>query len=196
MARPVEIDDEKLLRVARELFLEKGAGVSTVEIARRAGIAQGSIFRRYKSKVELFRAAMLSQNFPFFSSLQENVEKVGLRRALIETGHQIIELYRKILPVAVMSWSNRGLIGTRKGAVSEIPKPVTAMFDFFRQQMEAGNLRKSDPRVMAAAYIGPCMGYVFGELMGRRPHPVPAKEFVEGYVDLLWAGISPERRRA
>ncbi len=45
---------KKILEVATVLFAEKGyASTSTSEIAKKAGVAEGTIFRHYKSKKEL-----------------------------------------------------------------------------------------------------------------------------------------------
>ncbi|NIK68520.1 MULTISPECIES: TetR/AcrR family transcriptional regulator [unclassified Paenibacillus] len=44
----------KIVRAASEIFAEKGfAASSTSEIAQRAGVAEGTIFRHYKTKKEL-----------------------------------------------------------------------------------------------------------------------------------------------
>lgn len=41
----------KILQAAVEIFAEKGyAATSTSEIAKRAGVAEGTIFRHYKTK--------------------------------------------------------------------------------------------------------------------------------------------------
>src|SRR5215204_535534 len=56
--RPPVISTERLLAVAREVFLELGIRATAAEVATRAGIAEGTIFHRFKSKEELFRAAM------------------------------------------------------------------------------------------------------------------------------------------
>ncbi|WP_232057775.1 TetR/AcrR family transcriptional regulator [Listeria sp. PSOL-1] len=48
---------KKIIQAAIELFSEKGfAGTSTSEIARRASVAEGTIFRHYKTKKDLLMA--------------------------------------------------------------------------------------------------------------------------------------------
>jgi len=47
MPRPAKIKDEEILAAAREVFLEKGIRATTAEVAKRAGIAEGSIFNRF-----------------------------------------------------------------------------------------------------------------------------------------------------
>jgi len=64
MPRPVSIQDEVILNAARELFLERGLDVATSEIAARAGVSQGTIFKRFRTKQALFivkRACLLAR---------------------------------------------------------------------------------------------------------------------------------------
>ena len=42
------ISKERLLVVAREVFLELGIRATTLEVAMRAGVAEGTIFHRFK----------------------------------------------------------------------------------------------------------------------------------------------------
>ena len=58
MARPTSIKDETIVAAAREVFLERGIQATTAEVAERAGVSEGSVFKRFKTKSELFRAAM------------------------------------------------------------------------------------------------------------------------------------------
>ena len=54
MGRPKLIEDEELLSAAREVFVEKGIGASTREIAAKAGISEAVIFQRHDTKADLF----------------------------------------------------------------------------------------------------------------------------------------------
>ena len=56
MPRPRLIDDATLLAAAREVFVEKGVGATTREVARYAGVSEGVIFQRYATKADLFFA--------------------------------------------------------------------------------------------------------------------------------------------
>ncbi|EAD5296161.1 helix-turn-helix transcriptional regulator, partial [Listeria monocytogenes] len=47
----------RIVAASIELFAEKGyAGTSTNEIAKKAGVAEGTIFRHYKTKKDLLMA--------------------------------------------------------------------------------------------------------------------------------------------
>lgn len=80
-----ELDDQltpkqrQILKAAVEMFAEQGyASTSTSEIAKRAGVAEGTIFRHYKTKKELLFAIVspMITKFavPFFA--QHFVKKV------------------------------------------------------------------------------------------------------------------------
>jgi AcrR family transcriptional regulator len=56
---PGQVDEHKsqaILTAASELFVEKGAGASMAEIARRAGVSKQTLYNRYPSKAHIGRA--------------------------------------------------------------------------------------------------------------------------------------------
>ncbi|SNQ49630.1 Transcriptional regulator, TetR family [Frankia canadensis] len=52
---------EHLLAVARETFDEAGPDASLVEIARRAGVGQGTLYRHFPTRAALLRAVLASR---------------------------------------------------------------------------------------------------------------------------------------
>lgn len=54
--RDVQRNQERVLAAARDLFAERGADVTMEEVARRAGVGVGTIYRRFLSKEHLFAA--------------------------------------------------------------------------------------------------------------------------------------------
>ncbi|MEE3849287.1 TetR/AcrR family transcriptional regulator [Gordonia sp. LSe1-13] len=53
MRKDASINRERLLDAARELFAEKGLGVTLNDIARHAGVGVGTAYRRFANKEEL-----------------------------------------------------------------------------------------------------------------------------------------------
>jgi len=78
---PVTEKQKAIIRAAVELFSEKGyAATSTREIARRAGVAEGTIFKQYPTKKDLMLwitgRIIHSALFPFISNgVSELLEK-------------------------------------------------------------------------------------------------------------------------
>ena len=80
VARPKSITNEQILGAAQDAFLESGLAATTADIARRAGISEGTIFKRFGSKDDLFLAAMgLEQEPPWVATLDELVGNGDLR---------------------------------------------------------------------------------------------------------------------
>ena len=92
----------------------------------------------------------------------------------------------------MMTWSNREEFTPCPGnEESPFPPAARALIQFFDTQVQAGRIRKTNPRVLAATYFGGLMNYALVEII-RRGHPVPADEFVPGFVDVLWEGVAPK----
>ena len=64
MARTRSISNEQILDAAREIFMEQGIEAKTSDIARHAGVSEGTIFARFKTKEALFVEAMAMPQMP------------------------------------------------------------------------------------------------------------------------------------
>src|SRR5678815_559239 len=129
MARVPTIKDEDILEAAREIFLARGFQATTAEVADRAGISEGSIFNRFKSKVDLFRAAIRSQlDEPrWVASLSDRVGTGSIQETLVDLGLEIVEFLRVTTPLLMMSWSNPGPDGVPCHMGSPDPPPLRAL---------------------------------------------------------------------
>jgi AcrR family transcriptional regulator len=199
MARPATIKDETIIEAAREVFLERGIRATTAEVAERAGVSEGTVFKRFRSKTELFTAAMQSHiaEPAWFATLTERVGKGSVEQALFDVGMEMIAFFRTIMPLMMMSWSNPGPDGLPEPLRMENPPPLRALralAGFFEAEMRAGRLRRHDPEIVARAFLGGMNSYVFFEVLlkSQVQLPLPAETYVRGLVSALWSGIEPE----
>jgi len=197
--RPTTITDEQILEAARAVFLERGISATTAEVAARAGVAEGSLFNRFKTKFDLFQAAMKLEAPAWKRTLGERAGQGDLRAQLTDLGTQILQFLRRVLPLVMMSWSNRTCLFEDFDPEQAGPlHSLAQVTEFFAAEMRAGRLRPSDPGVLAHAYLGGIHNYVFFEILreqaaarpGARKRaaksaPLPAEEFVRRLVDLL-----------
>jgi AcrR family transcriptional regulator len=194
MPRPPTITDEQILRAAREVFLEKGVTATTAEVARRAGCAEGSIFKRFPTKTELFQAAMKgATELPeWIKTLCEGPGQGDLYNKLVQSGLEAIEFFRRIMPLMMMSWSH-------PSAACDAPvqppavRALKRLAAYFDAEMRLGRLRKHDPEIFARVYAGSMVHYVFMEvvLSAQEQLPLPPETFIRGLVDLIWSGARP-----
>jgi AcrR family transcriptional regulator len=199
VARPTTITNEQILLAARLVFLEKGIRGTTAEVARRAGIAEGSIFKRFKTKEELFCAAMSEDGVPpFMALLERRAPDEDLRKTLLAVGLEMIEFFRNILPAVMMSWSNAGAIPLHLRGPNPPPvRTVRAIAEFFQQEIRAGRIAKTDPEVLARLFLGSVQNYVFFELIAREGTRALMSErvYLRRVIQVLWDGVSPWRSK-
>jgi len=198
--RPPVISTERLLDVAREVFLELGIRATTSEVASRAGIAEGTIFHRFKSKEELFRAAMRFDPDAALVIVEALPARAGvgdLRQTLIEFAESFIELGRVAMPVMMMSWSNpeAQLCAERtQERTARYERVLAALTTFFEREMALGRLRRTEPEVLSRMLIGSLHHFCMTELfMGVATGRFSPREFAGHVADVLLAGHTAER---
>jgi AcrR family transcriptional regulator len=198
--RPPLISDERLLEVAREVFLERGIRATTLEVAQRAGASEGVVFHRFKSKDALFRAAMRfeARDLPglLLTTLQTEAEKdLEIRETLIRIASVMIELGRVALPLLMMSWSNPNAGPIHSAEEHSGFREVIKHFaSYFEAKMSEGKLRRVDAEILARTFMGAthhyCLTQLFAEETGVLP--MPEGMYIRGLVDLLLTGAEPE----
>jgi AcrR family transcriptional regulator len=86
-AERAEATRASLLRVARDLFAERGyAGVGTEEIVRRAEVTRGALYHHFRDKKDLFRAVHEQVERELVESLGARIAGIDDARELLATG--------------------------------------------------------------------------------------------------------------
>lgn len=196
--RPPSIDTDALLQVARQVFLEQGFRATTQEVAEKAGISEGLIFHRFKTKEGLFRAAMNLPEEVLPDLLLHAVEKLDgleLRDALMRLASAVLEIGKVGIPLMMMSWSNPNVCNDmpydkNKARFREVMKRLAA---YFESQMESGKLRHVDPEIIARTFLGSLHHYCMTRILAGNEAGtiIPEGMFVRGLVDLVLDGIVP-----
>lgn len=197
MARPTTISDEAILDAARAVFLSKGPAGTTAEIAQQAGISEGSIFKRWKSKDALFRASMEGGfvDGTWIAKLPSRVGKGELRAQLDEIAREIMALFHAVIPLHMMGAS----LGDEAHAHMKRPDapPIVArqrLAAYFDAERRLGRIRESaDVDVLARTMIGSLYSFVALKLMigENDPAPIADETYARGLVEVLYRGIAP-----
>lgn len=198
MARPAIIQDSSILDAARDVFLSRGFRATTAEVAARAGVSEGSIFKRFRSKFELFQAAMgsLDELPPFAKRLIESAGTGDLAQRLFDLGGGLAEHLRRVVPLHLMAWSNPGPDGAPQMYEHEDAGPLAVIkivAGYFAAEMRAGRLARRDPEIVARTFIGAVHNFVVVDLLFRAQDtmPMPEETFLRGLIDLLLRGMEP-----
>lgn len=199
MARPVTISDELILDAAREVFLEHGIRGTTAEVASRAGVSEGIVFKRFKNKEALFHAAMQAKAIDtvgWVATLPSRVGKGALRDQLYDVGMAAAKLFESIIPLHMHAFANRR-VDDRSSPFGDFlePPPLTArkrLTTYFEAEKALGRIGDVDADVVARTFLGAIYNFISLELMmvGHDPHPMPKSTFVRGLVDVVLGGAS------
>lgn len=211
MGRPAIVDTEDLLRVAREIFLAQGFAVPTATIARAAGISEGSIYKRFATKEDLFFAAMGFPEPTWAVGLRERAGQGEIRAALAELFLSLIDFFRELIPRTMMMWSCRALAHSSvlfQRPDSPVRRSVITLAAYLESEMALGRLRRTSSDAVARVLLGTAHNFVFYEIMGldlrettASPPPAvadplrsearDAHAFTEEIIDLLMHGLLP-----
>ena len=194
MARPITITDEQILEAARTVFLKDGMNASTVEIARLAGVSEGSIFRRFPTKDALFRAAIKPPSVPSWVRELDLLSGQGeMRDNLIRIVREIIHFAQERIPFAMLGWSHKpSSDSVSPDEEAPIVRDSRRLAWFLQQEVERGRLRPCQVDMVARLLLGPCLNLVLDSVVNKQP--LTAEEidrFTADLVETLWQGIAP-----
>ncbi len=196
MARPTTITDEQILEAARALFLDKGLAASTAEIAKAAGVSEGTIFNRFGTKAGLFEAAMgLGEQLPEMLKLAELAGRNTVEENLTSFICRFIEVMREVMPRLHLALTHPSMKAEELLRRHPDPPPLRglrAIMGYLDAEQRAGRLGNHDPEVAARVFLGAIQSYVFFETMGLNERmPLPPATFARGLVHTILHGIAP-----
>ncbi len=201
MSRPVTIDDEDLIAAARAVFSELGMRATTAEIARRAGVSEGILFKRFRTKWELFHAVMLSierTGRRWTDGLGERVGRGRIRDELESIAHEGVGFFRLLVPLHMMSGSSpehHEIAKKEWGNTHPALESRRAFEAYFEAEKRLGRIGRVDAEVLARTFLGALYNFVAMEFLTGplEEHPLSDARYVRVLVDLLLGGIAGPR---
>jgi AcrR family transcriptional regulator len=197
MARPPKITTEEIIAVARQVFLEQGAGASTLLIAEKAGISEAAIFKRFGTKQALFLASMgISDNHPWVSVLSKGTPTPEIRQDLIEICSQILEVYQDVMPRVFMMMNQRKLSFPPPMLVPPPIRDTQLLGGYLDRAIAKGYIKPCTAITVAHAIVGAINSYVIMQNMPMLPFPqiksIEPELFIQNLIDTIWIGIDPQ----
>lgn len=118
-ARPLRADARRnralILQAAQEAFTEEGKLVPLDEIARRAGVGAGTVYRHFPSKEALFEAVFLLR-----------IENLAARaRAMVSDTDPEQAFFDFLAHMVAEGWAKRDLVDAMSGAGIDVTAPTS-----------------------------------------------------------------------
>jgi len=188
---------QQILDAAQRLIEKEGfSRLTTSEIAREAGYAEGTIFKHFQRKDDLALAVVL-ENAPRFrdiiagkqagtGSVQKNLQDITLAA---------LRLSEKLIPMAAALFADANLLRRQRQALSKTGQGPREAFDliasYVSQEQQLGRIsRRLTPLMVSSLLLGSCFHRAFlRQALGRHLLPMKDGEFASALVFTLINGL-------
>jgi len=178
---------EKIEQATLALFAEKGVDRTTIgDIARAAGIAEGTLYRHYPSKEELVWQ-LFSRNYLRLATQLDALQaaRSGLRAKLAAMVGLFCSLYERDPDMF------RFLLLVQHGQLERVTAgmqtPVTVLKAVIEAAVARGEIPRQDAEVATAMVLGIVLQVAVFKVYGRLPQPLGA--FAERLTEGCWRAL-------
>lgn len=186
---------ERILRGAVKVFAKKGFYASRVnEIARAAGVADGTIYLYFKSKDEVLTSLFEDRIARLLQLLREEVDRTaGAQqrvRRIVEFQLGLLEGERDLAEVITVNLRQSTRL-LKQYATRRFLEYLDLMAQVVADGQRAGEIRDDvSPRIMARAIFGAMDGIAMTWALGNA-EPGGLKRAASQLADVLIAGLAP-----
>jgi AcrR family transcriptional regulator len=185
----------QILDAATTVFAEKGFHRATIkDVARAAGIADGTIYTYFSSKTEVLLGILNRLNestereMQFALGSEQDVR--AFFKAYVRQRISLIwpnaEVFRAVLPEMLVNAELRDLY------YQQVLVPTFRVAEhYFLAQMEEGQLRKVDVPLAVRAIAGTVFGLLMIQLLGDELIAARWEELPEVLTTLMFDGLKP-----
>ncbi|MCX7709559.1 MAG: TetR/AcrR family transcriptional regulator [Clostridia bacterium] len=198
--------EQKILESAIHVFSEKGfSAATTSEIAKNAGVAEGTIFRYFKTKKDILRGILVQTiNIMSGKVVIEAVEKIlndsegkELRVVLKEFIHDRIKLVDHIFPMARVIITEALFHEDVREAIYQniIARVMITIRRFHKQMVERGLIRSDiEPELLIKTILGNLVVLIAQrKLFGDKFELDDIDKEVDKIIDVILYGIAGDK---
>jgi AcrR family transcriptional regulator len=193
MGRRKLVEDDQLLAVAREVFVEKGIAASTREIARRAGISEAVIYQRHPTKAHLFFAAMVPPALNLEDLLSIPADDLSVEQQLEGIALGMMRYFREVMPI-LMRLVTHPEFDVEKFAQRYPDSPFGRMhlglIQYLESQRERARIVAENVGPAALSLFAALHSLAFLERLGVHGGKFDEAS-IRAVVRCLWTGLAP-----
>jgi AcrR family transcriptional regulator len=171
---------ERIMSAAMEVFAERGLDASTDEVARRAGVGHGTVFRRFPTKEDLIVAI-----------LERRLEDIHAQADALARSEDPWDAFRRTLELLAGRLTSDRAAFAALGSLSTAPTIHAAkeriyllMGDLLRRAQDAGVVRRDlEPQDL---------GFLLCAAGAAVPFPLGDQDLWRRYLGVILDGMRPE----
>ena len=204
---PASNKREAILSAAVRCFAEQGlAGTGMRDIARAAGLTEGTLYHYFPSK-----DALIEDAFRWSAFQADDVRKtmqrglVPIRERLLGVGRDFLAALRRdphwtrvVIREALRAAPDREGNPVRGALISLATERTRALSAALREELSAGRIARCDPRLVAEHLLHALIGHFVAEaIAGSRPTSRAGSDpFLEQLVDAISGTLERGTSRA
>ena len=185
---------ERILEAASRVMRERGiAQATTKEIARAAGVAEGTLYNHFKNKSEMFLSVLKELPSPFMQrvlTLKTRVGESTVRENLRELARSALTFYETSIPMGASFFSEPELLRLHRAELRERgagPQRANELLALYlRAEQEHGRLSAAlDAETAAYMLLGACFQRAYWATFMGEPLTLNDTDFVRQLLDAL-----------
>jgi AcrR family transcriptional regulator len=193
---------ERILAAARQVMIQRGlVGATTKEIARAAGVSEGTLYNHFRNKEDLFLCTLRQLPAGFIRLVIDLPARAGsetVRAILTEVAQAALEFYDESVPMGGSIFADPDLLTRHRELLQERgagPQRANELLAaYLRAEQELGRVR-SDADIDTAAHL--LLGAIFQraywrQFLGEPKVPTADERFITGVIASLDRMLSPE----
>ncbi|MFY9140100.1 MAG: TetR/AcrR family transcriptional regulator [Thermacetogeniaceae bacterium] len=197
IASELSSTQQKILDAAVKVFSEKGfAGATTSEIAREAGVAEGTIFRHFGTKKGILQGILYNvvagfQKSQVVDSVIVSFEK-GDAYSLVSLIKRQLNAIQQQLPLLKMLFYEAQFhTEIQEIIVDKIVKPILDLLgQSIEKQKDMGEYRCFDTNMMVVSLLSSLWGYVVWKQIAREQEILDEEEALIQLLNIWLKGVA------
>ncbi len=193
---------ERILDATLQVICQRGmARTRTSAIARAAGCSEGSIYRYFAGKPELFQEVLrtrLSSLLDALPGLPMRAGSATVEANLAEVARAALSFYGEVVPLYAGLYADSELLADQRSQVVggdlSPNRAVGGLADYLRAEQRLGRVRpQADPVAVARLVFSSCLGEsFFCALLDGRLDEVDREQHASALAALLASELEPE----
>ncbi len=184
----------KILQAALQLFARQGYdGTTTKDLAKLAGVAEGTVFRHFENKKAILIEVATSGWVDILTDLLTELSEMGSYKAVSQVIRRRMMHMKKngdLLRVCFIEAQYHPEL--REKIQSEVIAKMTDVAEaFFETAMSKGIYRKMNPKIVAQVFLGifAIAGFSEQTIIDPDASPQALQEMAEGISDIFLNGV-------
>ena len=197
---------QRILAASREVMLDKGlVRATTKEIARAAGLSEGTLYNHFANKEELFLCTLNELPSGFVTLVRGLHERAGtetVQSVLEQVARSALDFYGEAIPMGASFFADPELLARHRGLLEQRgagpQRANEAEAAYLRAEQKLGRVRgDADPEALAYMLLGALYQYVYWRQFLGRPHePDADNRFMTGILATLDHALAPVAKQS